>query len=104
MQFMEPKYKYYARDNFGPIIVPENHMMALGDNRDGSEDSRYWGPVPFDNITGRPTFIYLSTDLVDELTPQEKRSLTMVGNIKLMMMSIVKFWHIRFDRMFRILI
>lgn len=51
-----------VRDNFGPIIVPPNSVFALGDNRDYSLDSRFWGPVPMNYIKGRPLIIYFSWD------------------------------------------
>lgn len=41
-----------------PFTVPENSVMAFGDNRDHSSDSRDWGPVPFVNIIGRVFFRY----------------------------------------------
>jgi len=47
------------RDNFGPIIVPKDHFFALGDNRDNSSDSRYWGCVPAWAVKGTPMFIFL---------------------------------------------
>jgi signal peptidase I len=48
------------RDNFGPIIVPEKSYFCMGDNRDFSYDSRYWGPLPEHLLKGRPFFIYWS--------------------------------------------
>ncbi len=51
-----------TRDNWGPIVVPEGKFFMLGDNRDDSEDSRYWGFVDRGAIKGRPLFIYYSFD------------------------------------------
>lgn len=48
------------RDNFGPYSVPEDHYFCLGDNRDQSYDSRFWGPVPGHFIKGRAFMIYWS--------------------------------------------
>ncbi len=44
----------------GQLIVPEGHYFVMGDNRDDSLDSRYWGFVPQENIIGRPLVIYWS--------------------------------------------
>ncbi len=50
----------------GEVIVPENAFFAMGDNRDYSLDSRYWGFVPRENIIGKPLIIYWSYDTSTE--------------------------------------
>jgi signal peptidase I len=47
-------------ENFGPVIVPSEHLFVMGDNRDFSGDSRSWGFVPFENISGRAEFVWFS--------------------------------------------
>jgi signal peptidase I len=51
---------YRSRDQFGPYSVPAGQYFAMGDNRDRSSDSRYWGTVPRSMIKGRAFMVYWS--------------------------------------------
>ena len=52
--------EYRMRDNFGPFTVPEGELFFLGDNRDDSHDSRFWGTVSVRNVKGRALLVYWS--------------------------------------------
>lgn len=49
-----------SRDTWGPLVVPPHQYFVLGDNRDNSLDSRYWGFVPDTLVRGSPMFVYFS--------------------------------------------
>ncbi len=51
-----------VRDNWGPRVVPEGHLLVLGDNRDNSRDSRFWGFLARDQVKGRALIVYWSYD------------------------------------------
>ena len=53
----------------GQLIIPEGNYFVMGDNRDDSQDSRYWGFVPRENIIGRPLVIYWSVKTSDSDSP-----------------------------------
>jgi signal peptidase I len=49
-----------VREHFGPVTVPPEKYFMMGDNRDNSQDSRYWGFLPRDYVKGRALFVYWS--------------------------------------------
>lgn len=67
-QVADPHAKFYdsheqldpPRDNYGPVTVPEGKLFCMGDNRDRSNDSRYWGFADVEDVKGKATFIYWS--------------------------------------------
>lgn len=65
-----------TRDTWGPVIVPDGHYMMLGDNRDDSVDSRYWGFLDGERLRGEALMIYYSYD------PELLRPLAFIRNLR----------------------
>lgn len=84
----------------GEIVVPPNEYFAMGDNRDNSLDSRYWGFVPRDNIIGKPLLIYWSYQ-----APSEDLTGSSVNSLVTHFVDLGEhfFTRTRWDRTFRII-
>ena len=82
----------------GQLIIPEGYYFVMGDNRDDSEDSRYWGFVPRENIIGRPLVIYWSVRNWDPNSPA-----TIQGRLHHLAYAITHIFQItRWDRTLRL--
>ncbi len=85
-----------VRERYGPVTVPPNEYFAMGDNRDNSQDSRYWGFLPRDYIKGKALIIYWSYEAEREDYQDESASATLrnLGSV-----FIHFFTRTRWDRM-----
>ncbi|WP_395680399.1 signal peptidase I [Dokdonella sp.] len=63
-----------SRSSFGPLTVPQDQYLMLGDNRDNSEDSRYIGFVPRERLIARATRVLVSADIKDRWQPRLGRT------------------------------
>lgn len=82
----------------GELIIPQGHYFVMGDNRDDSQDSRYWGFVPQENIIGRPLLIYWSVRDWD--TSSES---TMAGRLQHLAYAVTHLFQItRWNRTLRL--
>ena len=82
----------------GELIVPQGHYFAMGDNRDDSQDSRYWGFVPQENIIGRPLLIYWSVQDLDPPAPA-----TISGRLQHLVYAVTHLFQItRWNRTLRL--
>jgi len=87
-RFYQTTLSPYVRDNFGPVVVPDGHIFVMGDNRDNSEDGRFWGPLPLRYVKGKPLVLYFSSRAVQ--------------NPPNFLKVILSPWAIRFNRIGRI--
>jgi len=73
--------KASPRDNFGPIQVPEDRIFVMGDNRDNSYDSRFWGFVDQRDVLGKAFILYWSWDIKKPLFSYERFSSIRLGRL-----------------------
>jgi signal peptidase I len=84
------------RENYGPGTVPPNQYFRMGDNRDNSLDSRYWGFMPADYVKGKAVFIYWSYESEREDYEDESAGATIKGIASVFMHFFTK---TRWDRL-----
>lgn len=92
-----------SRDNFGPYVVPDNCYFMMGDNRDNSFDSRYWGVVPYELILGEAILVHWSWN--DEAYPSPEVNVTDPLSVpRLFIYNAVHFFQkVRWNRLFGII-
>jgi signal peptidase I len=100
VQHIDPEIDVHGpRDFYGPYNVPPDSYFGMGDNRDNSLDSRFWGPIPRANIFGRPFLIYWSY----EAEPNSHIWRGPIAKIRQLASVAVHFFsRTRWDRMFRL--
>ena len=82
----------------GEVVVPPDSYFAMGDNRDSSLDSRYWGFVPRENIIGKPLIIYWSYD-----APTERLASPTIGFDHMLDLVQNFFMKTRWNRTFKLI-
>jgi len=91
------EHPYMFRKDVESIKIPEGHYFVMGDNRDNSEDSRYWGLLPKENIVGKAFVVYFSGDI----PPLESTDVNILTGFKQLFLAIL---NPRFERIGKSLI
>jgi signal peptidase I len=91
-----------AKVNFGPYVVPANSFFMMGDNRDNSYDSRWWGPVPKENILGEAILVHWSWDDSEDPRTLAVSAKDPLSVPRLFLYNAGHFFQkVRWDRLFR---
>ena len=97
-KYVDPKIYpkgYGVRDNHDPVRVPAGQVFVMGDNRDNSRDSRYWGFVPIENVKGKAMILYWSWS-PDRRAPQYRNLLSVP---EMFFYNLIRFpWRVRWAR------
>ena len=85
-----------VRENYGPVTVPPGNYFMMGDNRDNSQDSRYWGFLPASYIKGKALMVYWSYDG----EPQPAQADGLGGTVRDLFSTAIHFFtRTRWDRL-----
>jgi signal peptidase I len=75
-----PSWFLQTVENYGPVIVPKDSLFVMGDNRDNSEESRFWGFLPLNDVLGKALIMYFSWDHQTE-NPWDKVRWSRIGKL-----------------------
>lgn len=92
-----------SRDNFGPYVVPPDKYFMMGDNRDNSHDSRWWGPVPKENVLGEAMMIHWSWNDSSHPSPEVSVSDPLSVPRVFLYNTVHFFQKVRWGRLFNII-